>query len=197
MSFADTARFPGENAETAMRRRITMHEFLMTGGVQLGLDSKMQMQYSEPIGLAELAGPQYTDCPWHPGQDCAAWEMIRSGSGHWTAKEQELQDVLADLEQWVIQDGDEAQNDLLARVTALQEELELRPRQVRNAEQPSRAQKPERDRALEKKIAKQRGHVRAHVIKGEQILNAEDVREALGSTGPETIEFDNDDEGEG
>jgi hypothetical protein len=67
--------FPDEDETKALARRIKMHEFLIPGGVQLGYDSDLKMQYSEAIEVSETP-----DCPWH-GADCLAWIEIREGRG--------------------------------------------------------------------------------------------------------------------
>jgi hypothetical protein len=80
--WADTARFDGETEEKALRRRVRMHEFLMTGGIQL--TSKPTVTYSEPIDPLTVA-EEYPDCPWHgvdpDGTKCSAWEEIVAGRG--------------------------------------------------------------------------------------------------------------------
>jgi hypothetical protein len=64
--------FPGETEAAAIRRRVKMHEFLMTGGTQLGVvDGKMT--YSDPIDAATTPV-----CPWHD-EDCIAWAEIQAG----------------------------------------------------------------------------------------------------------------------
>ena len=64
--------FPGETEDAAILRRVRMHEFLMTGGTQLGVvDGKMT--YSDPIDAATTPV-----CPWHD-EDCIAWAEIQAG----------------------------------------------------------------------------------------------------------------------
>lgn len=83
--WANTARFPNESSETALRRRVKMHEFLMSGGVYLGIDPETgRALYSELVDPA-TAADEYPDCPWHgtdpDGTKCSAWEAIITGRG--------------------------------------------------------------------------------------------------------------------
>jgi hypothetical protein len=77
----DSQTFPGESKDNALRRRVKMHEFLATGGVQLGIDpATKRMTYSGPVDPATTP-----ECPWHPDYPgvapCAAWEEIKAGRG--------------------------------------------------------------------------------------------------------------------
>lgn len=72
---------PGETPETALLRRVKMHEFLMTGGIQIGTDKQTgRAVYSGPVDPSVT-----TECPWHPEisgtQSCAAWTEIVAGRG--------------------------------------------------------------------------------------------------------------------
>lgn len=64
--------FPGETPDKALARRVKMHEFLIPGGVQLGYNDDLKMQYSDAIDVDATPA-----CPWH-GEDCPAWDVIRS-----------------------------------------------------------------------------------------------------------------------
>jgi len=77
----DNQTFPGETKENALRRRVKMHEFLMTGGVQIGFDpATKRALYSGPVDPATTP-----ECPWHPNHPglapCSAWEEIKAGRG--------------------------------------------------------------------------------------------------------------------
>jgi hypothetical protein len=80
--WADSARFKGEDETKALKRRVRMHEFLMTGGIQL--TQKPTVTYSEAIDPATVA-EEFPDCPWHgvdpDGTKCSAWEEIIAGRG--------------------------------------------------------------------------------------------------------------------
>lgn len=84
--WSDTARYsPGEMPDAVLLRRVKMHEFLMTGGVYLGVDPETKRAvYSEPIDPDTVAD-EHPDCPWHgvdaDGTKCAAWEEIVAGRG--------------------------------------------------------------------------------------------------------------------
>jgi len=109
---------PGETVEMALLRRVKMHEFLMTGGVQTSyVDGRMT--YSGPVIVA--ATPT---CPWHIDTDCEAWIEIREGRGHWTRLEAELAAAEAELDTIAADDVGE----LADRILALTEELSTRPR---------------------------------------------------------------------
>lgn len=113
---------PGETPEMALLRRIKMHEFLMSGGVQTSYVDG-HMTYSGPIIIA--ATPV---CPWHlvmeDGEECEAWVEIREGRGHWTRLEAELEAAEHELDA----SEDENLEELAARILALTEQLSLRPR---------------------------------------------------------------------
>lgn len=72
---------PGETPDRALLRRVKMHEFLMSGGVQI---STNPVTYSEPL---DPAFPETlpSECPWHPDYPnlapCTAWEEIKAGRG--------------------------------------------------------------------------------------------------------------------
>lgn len=154
-AWADTARLPNEDDADAMLRRVKMHEYLMTGGVQLGLDKvTSKMIYSDPIETTDLWKPEHTDCPYHPGQDCTAWELIRSGNGFWTARElerEQLQDRLAEGGGSIV-DADRA-----AELDGL---LEFRPKRAPFEKQPKFIPKPKRDKAADRTVAKQEGNTK-------------------------------------
>ena len=65
----------GETEESALKRRVKMHEFLMTGGIQIGLNSSGVMEYTAAIDDPVAYGPA---CPWH-GEGCSAWAVIFAG----------------------------------------------------------------------------------------------------------------------
>lgn len=64
----------GETEADSLTRRVKMHEFLLTGGVQIGYNSSGIMEYTSEIDPVEY-GPA---CPWH-GEGCSAWEVIFKG----------------------------------------------------------------------------------------------------------------------
>lgn len=77
----DNQTFPGETKEKALARRVKMHEFLMTGGVQIGTDPVTKRAvYTGPVNPANTP-----ECPWHPDYPgvapCSAWEEIKAGRG--------------------------------------------------------------------------------------------------------------------
>lgn len=83
--YADSSRFPGESEDKAIRRRVSMHEFLMTGGVFLGTDPQTKKPiYSDPIDPLTVAD-EHPECPWHgvdwDGTRCSAWVEILAGRG--------------------------------------------------------------------------------------------------------------------
>lgn len=76
INYPDDLAFTNESPEAALRRRVRMHEFLATGGIQVGIDKKSgRTMWSRPIDpmVVKL-------CPWHPAP-CSAWEEIRAGRG--------------------------------------------------------------------------------------------------------------------
>ena len=103
------------------RRRIMMHEFLMTGGVQTGND-KGKAIYSPPIVAAA-----HEVCPWH-APNCEAWAEIRAGRGVWTKLEDELSAARVAL---VVEKDDDRIASLKAEIAALDEKLEMRPMDAR------------------------------------------------------------------
>lgn len=77
----DGRTFPGEPKEHALARRVKMHEFLATGGVQIGTDPVTKRAvYTGPVDPANTP-----ECPWHPDSPgvapCSAWEEIKAGRG--------------------------------------------------------------------------------------------------------------------
>lgn len=110
---------PGETEDQAMVRRIKMHEFLMTGGVQVGRDKDGQMTYSGPITAAG-----YPVCPWH-GEDCLAWDEIVAGRGYWTQMEAELATAEAAL---AVETNESQVEFIQSQIENLTLALELRPR---------------------------------------------------------------------
>jgi len=69
--------FPGETEADALRRRVKMHEYLMVGGVQLGVEAETgRMLYSPQIDTTS-----HPECPWH-GEGCVAWVEIAEGRGY-------------------------------------------------------------------------------------------------------------------
>ncbi len=77
----DGQTFPGESKEHALARRVKMHEFLATGGVQIGTDPVTKRAvYTGPVDPASTP-----ECPWHPDYPgitpCSAWEEIKAGRG--------------------------------------------------------------------------------------------------------------------
>lgn len=168
---------PSETEQHALRRQVSMHEFLMTGGVQLGYkDGKMA--YSGPV--TPITHPA---CPWHnPG--CEAWAEITAGRGKWTALESELSDL---EDQHRIESGeldaDESALELISiRMQEIREELDLRPRDAlalreRSAAQVSRERAASKaDSVAEKKIAEGRNHAPSYAMKRES-----------GEVDPETV----------
>lgn len=138
-AWADTARLPNEDDADAMLRRVKMHEYLMTGGVQLGLDKvTSKMLYSDPIETTDLWKAENADCPYHPGQDCTAWANIVAGNGYWTARElerEQLRDRLAEG------GGSGSDADRAAELDGL---LEFRPKQTPFEKQPKFTPKPKK-----------------------------------------------------
>ena len=99
------------------RRRIMMHEFLMTGGTQKGyVDGKMA--YSGPVSPSD-----YHDCPWH-GTDCWAWVEIREGRGEWTRMEAELATARTAL---AVESSESQIKFIEGEISRLKEKLEMRP----------------------------------------------------------------------
>lgn len=178
-AFADAARFPGEDDATAMRRRITMHEYLMTGGVLMGTENGKAV-YSDPITVAHLGQGSFEQCPWH-GEDCTAWEAIRAGDGVWTKLEAEL---------WSLQENRSEHGgvEVAERIANLQDELSLRPIQVRT-ERPAARERVIRDSVLEKKIAKQAGKKKPEDARDVAFKN-------LRGSDEETISFEGNEEEE-
>lgn len=113
---------PEETVDQAMTRRIMMHEFLMTGGVQTGYNDKGQMTYSDPITVAD-----YPVCPWH-GEDCLAWNEIVAGRGHWTRMEAELAEAEAELAVAIEEKDEESAFGMIPNVNRLRDKLAMRPR---------------------------------------------------------------------
>lgn len=77
MPWPDQQVGPGETPETALRRRVKFHEFMMTGGQPNGFKNG-KMSYSDPVD--PIVTP---NCPWHnadgAGEPCAAWTEIVEG----------------------------------------------------------------------------------------------------------------------
>lgn len=77
MPWPDQQLGPGETPETALRRRVRFHEFMMTGGQANGFKNG-KMSYSDPVD--PTATP---NCPWHnadgAGEPCTAWTEIVEG----------------------------------------------------------------------------------------------------------------------
>ena len=119
---------PGETEAHALKRRITMHEFLMTGGVQIGYQDG-KMAYSPAIGPDERE-----QCPFHEDVDCIAWREIREGRGHWTRLEAELSELEAELVDAFRKPVDGPDDDeidaLMIQVAEAREALALRPRSI-------------------------------------------------------------------
>ena len=70
----------GETEQSALNRRVKMHEFLMTGGIQIGYNADKIMEYTAPIDDPVAYGPA---CPWH-GEGCSAWTEIFAGNNDGT-----------------------------------------------------------------------------------------------------------------
>ncbi len=83
----------GETEQSALKRRVKMHEFLMTGGIQIGLNSAQIMEYTGPIDDPVAYGPA---CPWH-GEGCSAWAVIFAGDNDGTGTRNESGFTLAEL----------------------------------------------------------------------------------------------------
>ena len=64
---------PGETQQDALERRVRFHQFLMPGGIALGVDAEGSTVYSPPITVTF-----HPVCPWH-GLDCNAWDEIKAG----------------------------------------------------------------------------------------------------------------------
>jgi hypothetical protein len=80
MSTRPLILLPGENETQALKRRVKVHEFLMGGGVVLGLDEYDRVVYSGPIDTTS-----HPVCPWHE-EDCIAWAEIDAGRGYATTE---------------------------------------------------------------------------------------------------------------
>lgn len=129
MAISGSHLFPGEDEAYALHRRVKMHEFLIPGGIQLGVtDGKMQ--YSDPIIVDEWAF-----CPWHDSEDtepddiCQAWAEIRAGRNPQALFER-LQEQLADREREFLivssDDSEEVREDaesLALEIADLQEQV--------------------------------------------------------------------------
>lgn len=149
-AFADLTRFPGEDAAQALHRRVTMHEYLMTGGIRIEGKKGEPVTYGPEITIHDLAKGEFSDCPFHPGEECSAWAEIRAGDGFWTKMEFELDALENDMES----NGDMAGQD---RYRELAEQLTLRPKQVPRERQPKFTPRVPQDHALSRKVAKQGG----------------------------------------
>ena len=113
---------PGETPQAGTLRRVKMHEFLMSGGIQTGYNAEGKMTYGDPITVA--TNPV---CPWH-GEDCEAWGEIVAGRGYWTKMESDLTE-LKRLHADAVKEGDETTTEVLSfEVDKLVTALELRPR---------------------------------------------------------------------
>ena len=113
---------PGETDSDGRtpRRRIMMHEFLMSGGIQKGyVDGKMA--YSGPVGPSD-----YHDCPWH-GADCWAWVEIREGRGEWTRMEAELANLRVEENRLIADGAVLTLGKVELQIAALKEKLDMRP----------------------------------------------------------------------
>lgn len=108
-------------------RAVKMHEFLMTGGVKVG-EREGKATYSDPINHHD---PKYSRlCPWHGEPICEAWAEIVAGRGYWTAMEDELAGLEGELAGRKLL-GAFNDEELSARITKLQEQLSMRPRDAK------------------------------------------------------------------
>lgn len=130
----------GDDGRT-LKRRIKMHEFLMTGGVQTGYNDKGEMTYSGPITVVN--DPV---CPWH-GLSCEAWQEIVAGRGEWTAMEAELAQAQGALE---VEKNESQLEFIKSEIDRLTEKLEMRPRDAKQL----RGRTPEQIEAERKLILK-------------------------------------------
>lgn len=152
-------------------RGVQMHEFLMSGGVKVGNDQYGRVVYSEPITV-----DKYPECPWHEGK-CPAWEEIIAGRGHWTRMEAEREALREALTESTTE---EEFFELESRLTKLEEELSLRPRDAKAL----RERTPEQIAAEKAEYA--RKHAKAQTKFSEVADNAKRVAGVYAAAGPKT-----------
>lgn len=76
MPWPDGQLNPGQTPASQLKRRVKQHEFLMTGGIHIGIDDQHRAIYTPPIVDPGL----YPECPFHNGP-CTAWNEILEGRG--------------------------------------------------------------------------------------------------------------------
>lgn len=149
---------PGENQDQAALRRIKMHEFLMTGGIEIRRE-KGTVTYSE--SLTVLDALEIDACPWH-GADCEPWEAIKAGNGHWTKLESELEELTAVLRVRPAAGQPVPTKEMWDRYNQLREDLSMRPRDLQSIRDRTDAQfERERDAALRKQLKEDNAKYRA------------------------------------
>lgn len=199
--YADSSRFPGEDESKAIRRRVKMHEFLMTGGVLLGEEPKTRKPiYSEPIDpltVAEL----HPECPWHgvdrDGTRCTAWVEIIEGRGTGEVVEPTLAELRG-----------RTHEDLAEMRTKIRVARDQQDSFFRNSDAPGENPRTEPPMALSPKPGGYPWDKKSPSFSGSQHRSAEryiepveDARdtaiEHLGEEIPDTIEVDGDEGEEG
>jgi len=131
---------PGETEAEALKRQIKMHEFLMSGGVQIGY-KEGRMAYSGPVSPST-----HPVCPWH-GEGCVPWAEISEGRGEWTRIEAELAEVESYIAAATSAEELEALN---GAAETLREQLSYRPRDAKKLRERTDAEF-EAEKALYKK----------------------------------------------